>query len=177
MQKLAIVLASFMVVACASSKNESHLATQSSDKNSAPLAVSTAPVSAAQLELNTLSEELKSVASKSDYFDYNKYIVKSEYQEILQKEAAFIKAHKNDAVTLEGNADERGSEKYNFDLGKKRAASVAKILEGFGVPAKQIKIVSFGKERARLTCHEERCWKENRRVDFAHKLNETLSAS
>jgi len=177
MQKLAIVLASFMVVACASSKNESHLAPQSSDKNSAPLAVSTAPVSAAQLELNTLSEELKSVASKSDYFDYNKYIVKSEYQEILQKEAAFIKAHKNDAVTLEGNADERGSEQYNFALGSKRAEAVAKSLEAMGVPAAQIKIVSLGKDKARLTCHEERCWKENRRVDFLHQLSATTSTS
>ena len=43
-------------------------------------------------------------------------------------------AHKNDMVTLEGNADDRGSEEYNLALGGKRAHAVHRMLTAMGVP-------------------------------------------
>ncbi|MGB8410375.1 MAG: OmpA family protein, partial [Gallionella sp.] len=89
----------------------------------------------------------------------------------LLKQAAFLKAHNNDVVTIEGNCDERGSPEYNLALGDRRADAARKSLEILGVPETQIKVVSFGLEKPRLTCHEERCWKENRRDDFVHKLD------
>lgn len=171
MKRMAIVLASLMVAACASSlKTNTSQAPQSNDKNASTVASSTAN-SAAELELSKLNVAIQQLQKQSDYFDFNKYVIKPQYQDVLQKEAAFIKDHKNDFITLEGNADERGSDGYNLALGEKRAVAVQKSLLKYGVPASQIKLVSLGKEKPRLTCHEEKCWKENRRVDFLHKLS------
>ncbi len=165
MKKMAVTLASLLVVACTSPhKADSPLAPQSSDKN-------TSPVSTAVVDLNQLAAEIQKLEKQSDYFDYDKFAIKPEYENVIQKEAEFIKNHTQDFVTLEGNADERGSNKYNLDLGNKRAIAVEKELVMLGVPPTQLKVVSLGKERPRLTCHEEKCWKENRRVDFVHQLN------
>jgi peptidoglycan-associated lipoprotein len=119
-------------------------------------------------KLERLSRELM---QKSVYFDYDKYDVKSEFQSMLASQAAFAKQAANDSITLQGNADERGSSEYNLALGQKRAEAVRKALVILGVPESRIEAVSFGKEKPRATCHEERCWQENRRVDFVHKLN------
>lgn len=165
MKKMAVVAASLLMVACTSShKAESSLTSRSSDTK-------TPPVSTAAMDLSRLTVEVQQLEKQSDYFDYNKFVVKPEYQNTIRKEAEFIKSHKQDFVTLEGNADERGSNKYNLDLGNKRAIAVKKNLEMLGVPATQIKVVSLGEEKPRLTCHLEKCWKENRRVDFVHQLN------
>ena len=114
---------------------------------------------------------MRELEKQSIYFDFDRYAVKPEYRNIVQIQAEFIKAHKNAMVTVEGNADERGSNEYNLALGDKRANAVRKNLELLGVPATQIRAVSMGEEKPRLSCHEEKCWKENRRADFAHKLN------
>ncbi len=167
MKKTAVVLASLVVAACASSPKT---VSQSNGSTPSP-AQNAAAVAAAKVDLQQLQAEIQKLAKQSDYFDYNKYVVKPEYQNILQKEAEFIKSHKQDYVTLQGNADERGSNEYNMDLGHKRANAVAESLEKLGVPAAQIQIVSLGEEKPRLTCHQEKCWKENRRVDFIHQLN------
>ena len=108
---------------------------------------------------------------KSVYFDFDKYVVEPVYRDVVQQQADFIKDHGNEAVTLKGNADERGSDEYNLALGEKRASDVRKDLELLGVPEKRITILSLGEEKPRLTCHEESCWKENRRVDFVYNPN------
>lgn len=168
MKRTAVVLASLVVAACASSPKT---VSQASGSSTPPSAQNAAAVAAAKLDLQQLQADIQKLAKQSDYFDYNKYAVKPEYQNVLQKEAEFIKSHKQDYVTLQGNADERGSKEYNMDLGHKRANAVAETLEKLGVPAAQIQIVSLGEEKPRLTCHQEKCWKENRRVDFIHQLN------
>lgn len=167
MKKVAVLLASLLVAACASShKPEVSQVPQPDTANKAAAASAAADA----VDLSKLNAEIQQLQKQSDYFDYNKSVVKAEYRAVLQKEAEFIKAHKNDVVTLEGNADERGSENYNKALGENRAEAVAKNLEMQGVPASQIKFVSYGEDKPRLTCHAEKCWKENRRVDFTHNL-------
>ena len=136
----------------------------------APEAMTAIP-SQAEINSRKLAEQLQDLKNKSVYFDFDKSIVKPEYQDTLQQQADFIKSHGNDTVTLEGNCDERGSNEYNLALGDRRATAVRKTLEVLGVPISQMKTASFGEEKPRLTCHAEACWKENRRVDFDHHLN------
>lgn len=183
MKKIVVVLASLLVVACSSSpKSASSFASTGNDKNAAQTSQmseknvaeasggNSAPVPTANIELSKLNAELQQLQQQSDFFDYAKFSIKPEYLGVIRKQAEFLKTHSNDLVTLEGNADERGSEEFNHELGKKRANAVKNSLEKFGVPAKQIKIVSLGKDKPRLSCHEEKCWKENRRVDFEHNV-------
>ena len=171
MKKLAVVLASLLIAACASTpKPVPPQESQPTDKNASSL-VSTASISTAEMESRKLAAEMQELQQRSIYFDFDKAVIKSEYQDVVLKQAEFIKTHKNDVVTLEGNCDERGSTEYNLALGDRRANAARKSLELLGVPASQIKTISLGEEKPRLTCHEEKCWKENRRDDFVHQLN------
>ena len=169
MKKIAIVLVSLLFAACASTPKPAPKA----NENTAPQtpSVTTATVSSAELESKKLAADIQTLEQQSVYFDLDKSVIKPEYQNVLQKQADFLKANKNDTVTIQGNCDERGSAEYNLALGDRRAITAEKALELLGVPASQIKTVSFGMEKPRLTCHEEKCWKENRRDDFVHTLN------
>jgi peptidoglycan-associated lipoprotein len=117
-----------------------------------------------------LSAQLQDMQKNSVYFERDEFVIKPEYNNVIQQQAEFAKAH-GVTITLEGNADERGSSEYNIALGNKRANAVRKALEIMGVPANRIISVSFGEEKPRLTCHEEKCWGENRRVDFNVRLD------
>jgi peptidoglycan-associated lipoprotein len=175
MKKIAVVLVPVLLAACSSmpAQNASQ-ASQAASKpatNESRVIEKSISVSSAEIEAKKLAAEVQELQKQSIYFDFDKYVVKPEYLEVVRRQAEFIKAHKNDIVTVEGNADERGSNEYNLALGEKRATTARKNLELLGIPATQINTVSFGEEKPRLSCHEEKCWKENRRDDFAHKLN------
>ena len=55
-------------------------------------------------------------------------------------------------ITLEGNADERGSREYNMGLGERRGNAVSSALQANGGSGSQINVVSYGEERP--TCTE-----------------------
>lgn len=170
MKKIAVVLASLLIVACSSTpKTDTAQPAKPVEKiNTSVAAPQTASVSAADVAASKLSAELQELQKHSAFFDFDKYAVKAEDKAAIQKQANFIKLHKDDVVTLEGNCDERGSDEYNMALGHKRAKAVEKALHKLGVPSGQIRTTSNGKASPRLACHEEKCWKENRRVDFVH---------
>jgi peptidoglycan-associated lipoprotein len=169
MKKIAVVLVSLLFAACASAPKPSSQAAENSAPQ--PSTVTTASVSPSELESTKLAAEVQALEQQSIYFDLDQSAIKSEYKDVLQKQADFLKDNKNDTVTIQGNCDERGSPEFNLSLGEKRADAARKNLELLGVPASQIKTVSFGLEKPRLTCHEEKCWKENRRDDFVHTLD------
>ena len=111
--------------------------------------------------------QTQTAPAESIYFERDQYIISSEYLPVVQQQAEILKQN-GKQVTLEGNADERGSSEYNLALGDRRAQAVRKSLQFLGVPADHIKVISYGEERPRQTCHEETCWHENRRVDFRY---------
>lgn len=110
---------------------------------------------------------IKTLANKSVYFDYDDYSIKPQYQDLIKQNSDLLMSVPTLSITLVGNADERGSSEYNLALGQKRAESVKRILKMLGVPESRLEAISYGKEKPRATCHEEKCWAENRRVDFA----------
>ena len=170
------VLVPLVVSACASSppvvtadtKPAAVQKTVASDTQ-ASAAAETDAMSAVDVYASKLATQLQAMQKKSIYFDFDEVAIKPEYREVIQQQGEFIKSHGDIVVRLEGNADERGSSEYNLALGDKRANAVRKSLDLMGVPASQIKTVSKGEEYPRLTCHEEKCWHENRRVDFIGK--------
>ena len=125
----------------------------------------------ANTDSQNISSQLEALKNDSIYFDFDKYEVKPAFHDALRREAEWMLAHNNDKVTLEGNTDDRGSTEYNLALGSKRAHAVHQTLATLGVPSARIKDVSLGEEKPRAKCEEEKCWQENRRVDFVHHLN------
>jgi peptidoglycan-associated lipoprotein len=67
-------------------------------------------------------------------------------------------------VTIEGNADERGTREYNLALGARRATAVKEYLVSLGVGANRLTTMSFGKERPVCVESSESCWSKNRRA-------------
>jgi peptidoglycan-associated lipoprotein len=166
-----IVLASLLISACASAPKVTTAPPppETAKSGTATETLTTGPITANEVSSADLAGLLQEMQKNSVYFDFGEFAVKPEYREVVTQQAEFMKAHGNVVVTLEGNTDERGSSEYNLALGEKRADAVRKSLEVMGVPSGQIKTASFGEERPRLACHEEQCWKENRRVDFIGK--------
>lgn len=122
-----------------------------------------------EVSTSGLAAQLQEIQKRSIYFDFDAFTVRDEYHDLIQRQAELLKSNPKLVLTLEGNADERGSPEYNLALGSKRASAVRKNLEVLGVPDRQMNTVSFGEEKPRLSCHEEKCWRENRRVDFTFK--------
>lgn len=100
------------------------------------------------------------------YFGFNEAVLTKEAQAALVKNAACIKDRSFAALTIEGNCDERGTVEYNLQLGQRRAEAAKKFLVNLGVPAKNIKTVSYGKERPTCMEQNEDCWSKNRRDDI-----------
>ena len=84
----------------------------------------------------------------------------------LQKNTVWLQRWVTTKVTVEGHADSRGTNEYNFALSERRAASVRDYLVSLGVSASRIAIVSKGEEQPVCTEETESCWSRNRRGHF-----------
>ncbi|WP_392562744.1 peptidoglycan-associated lipoprotein Pal [Orbus sturtevantii] len=98
------------------------------------------------------------------YFDFDKYNVNSEYSKVLDSHAEFLRSRPSFTIVIEGHADERGTPEYNIALGERRATAVKAYLQGRGVPASQMSIVSYGKEKPAVLGHDAKAYEKNRRA-------------
>jgi len=99
-------------------------------------------------------------------FDYDKYNLKPEAQEILKKGAPAYLKYRDYKLVVEGHCDERGTAEYNLALGEKRATEAAKYLADLGIDKERIKTISYGKEMPLDKGHDEAAWAKNRRAHF-----------
>ncbi|MCM2130676.1 peptidoglycan-associated lipoprotein Pal [Larsenimonas rhizosphaerae] len=100
------------------------------------------------------------------YFNFDQDTIQSQYEQVLNGHAAYLKANQNASVVLQGYADERGTREYNLALGERRANAVKQYLVMQGVPASQMEVVSYGEERPAVQGHSESAYEKNRRVVF-----------
>lgn len=98
------------------------------------------------------------------YFGLDKYDINSDYAQLLDAHATFLRSNPSYKVTVEGHADERGTPEYNIALGERRSNAVKMYLQGKGVSADQISIVSYGKEKPAAVGHNESAYAKNRRA-------------
>jgi len=100
------------------------------------------------------------------YFDFDKDIVKPEFAAILSCHAQYLKDRSSSRISLEGNADERGTREYNLGLGERRGNAVSSALQANG--AAQLTTISYGEEKPTCTVSNEDCWSKNRRVEIVY---------
>lgn len=103
------------------------------------------------------------------YFDYDSFVVKPEFQTVLESNARYIRADKGRRVAVEGHTDERGGREYNLALGQKRAESVRNALTLLGVADAQMEAVSFGKEKPLVPGADEGAMAKNRRAEIHYR--------
>ncbi len=103
------------------------------------------------------------------YFDLDSFVIKSEFQSLVETHARFIKAEKGRKVVIEGHTDERGGREYNLALGQKRAEAVRAALGLLGVADAQLEAVSFGKEKPAVAGSDEAAMAKNRRAEISYR--------
>jgi outer membrane protein OmpA-like peptidoglycan-associated protein len=64
----------------------------------------------------------------SIHFDFDKSAIKANDESKLKAVADYMKSNPEDAVRVEGNCDERGTEEYNRSLGERRALAAREYL-------------------------------------------------
>ncbi len=100
------------------------------------------------------------------YFDYDSFVIKPEFQAVIEANARYLKADRQRKVAIEGHTDERGGREYNLALGQKRAEAVRQALSLLGVEESQTEAVSFGKEKPAATGGDEAAMAKNRRAEL-----------
>ncbi|MGP1871223.1 MAG: peptidoglycan-associated lipoprotein Pal [Arsenophonus sp.] len=98
------------------------------------------------------------------YFDFDKSDIDIEYEDILNKQAIFLRENPSVNIIIEGHTDERGSPEYNIALGERRANIIKIYLQSKGVNSNQVSIVSYGKEKPAIYGHDESIFSKNRRA-------------
>jgi len=109
-------------------------------------------------------EYFEAVVGDRVFFATDQFALDAEAQDILSRQAEWLRRNGATTVRIEGHADERGTREYNLALGARRANAARSYLIAQGVDAGQIRSVSYGKERPVALCSEERCWSQNRRA-------------
>ena len=86
---------------------------------------------------------------------------------LLSRLAKLLVAHPEyKHVSIEGHADETGTDEFNQKLSEARATSVREKLVGYGVTASRLSAVGYGESRPAEAGHDQKAWQKNRRVEF-----------
>ncbi len=107
------------------------------------------------------------------HFGFNAIDFEPESKDDLARIARCLRADQALRLNIEGNADERGTEEYNLQLGSKRASSVENYLLALGVTPSQVKTVSYGENKPLCSVQDEECWAKNRRASVKPTENPT----
>lgn len=126
------------------------------------------PVDGSTLGATTFSDESGEGGPLADiHFEYDSAGLTDEARGILERHAAWMKAHTGLRIAVEGHCDDRGTTEYNLALGDQRARAAYDYLVSLGVPKTGLTTVSYGKERPVDPNGNEAAWAKNRRAHFA----------
>ena len=100
------------------------------------------------------------------FFAYDSSELDAEAQAVIEANADVLAEFPAWVVTIEGHCDERGTPEYNLGLGERRALAVRDHLVRLGLPASQLRTVSYGKEFPFAPGSDEASWAANRRAHF-----------
>ena len=112
---------------------------------------------------------LKISLDASVLFDFDKSVLRSEAENVLQSAADRLKAYPRARVVVEGHTDNVGAPAYNQRLSEQRAASVVKYLQSrlsVGPDALTFERVGYGETRPTSDNSSEQGRQRNRRVEI-----------
>lgn len=104
--------------------------------------------------------------SANAFFEFDSAQVKADDQNTLHLVGQCLSTGplQGQRIEIVGHTDPRGTDEYNYQLGKSRAHSVSEYLSGHGVGAGNISVTSYGESLSSAT--DERGWSYERRVDI-----------
>jgi peptidoglycan-associated lipoprotein len=112
-------------------------------------------------------EDRQKFAEYTVHFDTDQAAIRKDDRAKLDHVAEYFKNNNSkEALQVEGNADERGTEQYNISLGDKRALSVREYLANLGVDPQRIHTVSYGESKPVDPARNEAAYHKNRRAEM-----------
>ncbi len=99
------------------------------------------------------------------HFGFDKVDINPAFEEKIKEIAQILDENVRYDTILEGHTDNIGSRVYNQKLSERRAESVAKELEKFGVDKDRIQTVGYGQDKPRSSNDTKEGRADNRRVD------------
>ncbi len=100
------------------------------------------------------------------YYEFDSINLRSDAEDTLKKNAAWIQANPNASIEVEGHCDDIGSDEYNLALGAKRAQIARDFLVSQGIAEDRLVTISYGKEAPACFERTEECRAKNRRARF-----------
>ncbi|WP_394781406.1 peptidoglycan-associated lipoprotein Pal [Undibacterium sp.] len=167
-----LLSAAALLSACSTAQKEAEkpVAAQETAKPAAAAPDTRTVATVTAPSVDPLNDPNSPLAKRSVYFDFDSYVVKSEYDGVADVHAKYLTKNQK-KVLIQGNTDERGGSEYNLALGQKRAEALRKKLAILGVPEAQMEAVSLGKEKPKAGGSDEASWAENRRDDIVYTAN------
>ncbi len=154
---IGVAAAALMLAACATTPKSTASASGAGTAQAAP---STHPMASAIIP-GSEADLVKNVGDRV-FFAFNKSSLSPTARATLQRQAAWLKAHPQVTIRIEGNCDERGTQEYNLALGNRRAHAAKAYLVNLGIASSRITTISYGKERPVALGHNEAAWAQNR---------------
>ena len=108
-------------------------------------------------------------------FDFDQSVIRASETGKVAEAVKYMKDNPDVQLSLNGNADPRGTSPHNLDLSKRRVESVRAALVAGGVAATRIKTDAFGETRRKCTESTEECWQRDRRVEVWVGLGSQVS--
>ena len=143
---LLVVLASFMLTACATSVKKQDTQIQGD----------------VYTGTDTVEYLAKGVPDRV-FFATNKSILTTASRDTLRKQAAWMRKNSDITFSIEGHADERGTREYNLALGERRANAAKDYLMTYGISGSRLTTISYGNERPVNSGSTPLAWSQNRR--------------
>jgi len=98
------------------------------------------------------------------FFGPKSYRLDDTARRLLDEKAAWLEAHPQVQVMIEGHCSEGGSSEDNLALGLRRAGEVKTYLMHQGIDRRRLEVISYGKERPIEAGVGEEAQAKNRRV-------------
>ncbi len=141
---------------------------------SSPPALSGSPTAVAARSPSAMEAISRGVAAvtpanaalKDVYYRFDSVELEADAQEVLKKNAEWMKANPKARLEVEGHCDDIGSAEYNLALGAKRAQAAKAFLIEQGISADRLVTISYGKEAPACFEASEECRVQNRRARF-----------
>lgn len=132
-----------------------------------------AHAAAPQAALTTRSESpppsARKIVLRGVNFDFDRATLQPAGRAILDEAVAVLKEEGAVDVAVEGHTDDRGSDRYNLDLSRRRARAVADYLESKGIARSRLEIVGHGEAKPVAGNDTEDGRAQNRRVELVVK--------
>ncbi len=111
----------------------------------------------------------KAVVVDNIHFDFDKWYIRKDSINILDKLVEMLKAHPNLKVEVWGHTDSIGDDTYNQKLSEKRADAVCDYIIKHGISPERISAKGFGESKPIAPNDTKEGRQKNRRTEFYFK--------